>query len=88
MHLDHKQPLHDAVWPLEHKRSRKVPQLDGMAVFVILGDPLPVSVKQLLEGAQNWDGYLDSLHPLLELHLKQLFWDEVGKGLDSDTQSY
>ncbi|TNN32184.1 hypothetical protein EYF80_057657 [Liparis tanakae] len=41
MHLDHKQPFHDAVRTLEHKRSRKVPQLDGLAVPVVLGDLLP-----------------------------------------------
>lgn len=87
MHLDHKQPFHDAVWALEHKCSWKVPQLDGLGVSIILGDLLAMSMKQLLEGLKNWESYLNSLHPLLKLHLKQFFRNKVSKSLDTDTQS-
>lgn len=73
--LDHKKPFHDAIWALKHKFRWKVPELDALWVFVILRDLLAVSVKQFLEGAQNWDAYLYSLHPFLKLHLKQLFRD-------------
>ena len=51
MYLNHEQPFNDAVWALEHKCSRKVPQFYIVAVFVVLRDPLAVSVKQLPEGA-------------------------------------
>lgn len=87
MHLDHKKPFHDAVWALEHKCSWKVPQLDGLGVSIVLGDSLAMSMKQLLEGLKNWESYLNSLHPLLKLHLKQFFRNKVSKSLDTDTQS-
>lgn len=85
MHLDHKQPFHDEVWALEDERGWKVPQLGGLGVSKVLGDLLAMSVEQMLDGLQNWDGYLNSLHSLLELHLKQLFRDKVGKSLEADT---
>lgn len=53
MHLDHKQPFHDEVGALEDERGWKVPQLDGLGVFEVLGDLLAVSVEQMLEGLQN-----------------------------------
>lgn len=41
-------------------------------------------MKELLEGLQHCDSYLNSLYSLLQLHLKQLFRNEVGKGLEKD----
>lgn len=85
MHLNHTQPFHDAVWALEHKSGRKVPQSDGRRVSEVLGDLLTVSTEQLLESLQNCDGDLNSLDSLLQLHLKKLFRNEVGKSLEKDT---
>lgn len=52
MHLDHKQPFHDAVRALEHNCSWKVPQPDCLGVSKVCGDLLEVSMKQLLESSQ------------------------------------
>lgn len=87
MHLDHDQSFHDAVWALKHKCGRKVPQFDGLGVTIVFRDALAMSMKQLLEGSKNWDSYLNSLHSLLKLHLKQFFRNKVSKSLDTDTQS-
>lgn len=88
MHLNHTQPFHDLVWALEHKSGWKVPQSDGRLVSEVLGDLLTVSMKQLLERLQNCDGYLNSLYSLLQLHLKQLFRNKVGKSLEKDTDEW
>lgn len=86
VHLNHKKSFHDAVRTLEDKSSRKVPWLDGMSGSVVLGNLLPVSVEQLLEGLHDRDGHLNSLHSLLYLHLEEFLGYEVGKSLSTDRQ--
>lgn len=83
MNLNHTKPLHDAVRALEHKPGWEVPQSDGRRDSEVRRDLLTVIVKQLLESLQNRDGYLNSLYSLLQLHLKQLFRNKVGKSLEN-----
>lgn len=83
MNLNHTKPLHDAVRAMEHKPSGEVPQSDGRRDSEVRRDLLTVRVKQLLESLQNRDGNLNSLYSLLQLHLKQLFRNKVGKSLEN-----
>lgn len=87
LHLDHAEPLHDAVGALEHEPGWKVPRSDGGGVPEVLGDVPPVRVEQLLERLQDADGHLNPLHPLLQLHLEQLLGNEVGKSLERDPEA-
>lgn len=86
MHLNHKKSFHNAVRALKDKSGRKVPRPNGMGGFVVLGNLLPMSVEQLLEGLHHRDSHLNSLHSLLYFHLEKFFGYKVGKSLDTNGQ--